>query len=265
MDKIKKMYNSGFSRIPVYGKDVNDVLGIIFVKDLVYIDPKENVPLQEFVHVFARAAHRVWADSKLGEVLSVFKQGGIHMALVYDVNNTGPGDPFYELKGMVTLEDVVEEILQTKIVDDTDSLEARHERKSCVDRITLDYEQTASTPMVAESEGEETTHIQGGKRTHAWLFVHFLKEDTVRLQWLTLQRRKFPPSSGNFLFVPRLSISRVEVSSPRKETVETAPNARMSTKKKQRRLLHLKVRVQERVRCAMVMNNRVAAGGGIDS
>lgn len=90
MDAIKQIYASGFSRIPVYGKDVNDVLGIVFVKDLVFIDPKESVPLLEFVHVFARAAHRVWADATLGEILSVFKKGGIHMALVYDVNNTGP-------------------------------------------------------------------------------------------------------------------------------------------------------------------------------
>lgn len=40
---------------------------------------------------------------------------------------------------MVTLEDVVEEILQDKIADGTDSAEARRERKSCADRITLDY------------------------------------------------------------------------------------------------------------------------------
>lgn len=90
MDAIKQIYASGFSRIPVFGKDANDVLGVVFVKDLVFIDPKESVPLLEFVHVFARAAHRVWADSTLGEILSVFKKGGLHMALVYDVNNTGP-------------------------------------------------------------------------------------------------------------------------------------------------------------------------------
>lgn len=90
MEAIKRVYSSGFSRIPVLGNDGHDVLGIIFVKDLVYIDPKESVPVLEFVHVFARAAHRVWADSTLGEILSAFKRGSVHMALVYDVNNTGP-------------------------------------------------------------------------------------------------------------------------------------------------------------------------------
>lgn len=46
---------------------------------------------------------------------------------------------------MVTLEDVVEEILQDKIADGTDSVEAHRERKSCADRITLDYGTITST------------------------------------------------------------------------------------------------------------------------
>ncbi|KAF4131394.1 hypothetical protein GN958_ATG19338 [Phytophthora infestans] len=61
--------------------------------------------------------------------------GSTHMALVYDVNNVGPGDPFYELRGLVTLEDIVEEILQSKIIDETDSVEARKERQNCTDQI----------------------------------------------------------------------------------------------------------------------------------
>ncbi|KAG1703308.1 hypothetical protein DVH05_008217 [Phytophthora capsici] len=87
---LKMIYNNGYSRIPVWNKDPNDVVGIVFTKDLIYVDPNQDVPLLSFARVFAVAAHRIWLDAKLGEVLSVFKMGSTHMALVYDVNNSGP-------------------------------------------------------------------------------------------------------------------------------------------------------------------------------
>lgn len=52
--------------------------------------------------------------------LSSVSKGKSHLAIVQRVNNEGEGDPFYEVLGIVTLEDVIEEIIKSEILDETD-------------------------------------------------------------------------------------------------------------------------------------------------
>ena len=118
--KITEIFKSGYSRIPVYEKDRHDIIGILLVKDLIFVDPDDETPVRNFIQIFGRNFHLIWPDDKLGDVLKVFKKGKSHIAIVRDVNNEGEGDPWYEMKGIVTLEDILEEILQDEIVDETD-------------------------------------------------------------------------------------------------------------------------------------------------
>lgn len=110
------------------------MIGLLFVKDLIFIDPEDETRVADFVQIFGRGVHVVWPDAVLGDVLRELKQGKSHMALVRDVNNASESsDPFYELKGIITLEDIIEEILGDEIVDETDVVvENSHQRK--VDR-----------------------------------------------------------------------------------------------------------------------------------
>eukprot|EP00542_Grammatophora_oceanica_P012062 CAMPEP_0194030466 /NCGR_PEP_ID=MMETSP0009_2-20130614/3936_1 /TAXON_ID=210454 /ORGANISM="Grammatophora oceanica, Strain CCMP 410" /LENGTH=737 /DNA_ID=CAMNT_0038670413 /DNA_START=215 /DNA_END=2429 /DNA_ORIENTATION=- len=121
-ETIAVIFKSGYSRIPVYEVSFNNVIGLLFVKDLIFIDPEDETPVRSFVQIFGRGVHVVWPDDTLGDVLRELKQGRSHMALVRDVNNVDETqDPFYEIKGIVTLEDVIEEIIGDEIVDETDA------------------------------------------------------------------------------------------------------------------------------------------------
>jgi metal transporter CNNM len=104
-DTIGKIFKAGYSRIPIYEISKSNVVGILLVKDLIFIDPEDAVPIRSFIQIFGRSIHAVWPDDTLGEVLAELKKGRSHLAVVRDVNNKDESqDPFYEVKGIITLE-----------------------------------------------------------------------------------------------------------------------------------------------------------------
>ncbi|KAL3762138.1 hypothetical protein ACHAWU_001589 [Discostella pseudostelligera] len=120
-DVVAKIFKMGFSRIPVYEVSKSNIIGLLFVKDLIFLDPEDEIPVKNFVQIFGRGVHVVWADDKLGDVLKLLKRGG-HLALVRDINRgDGKEDPYYEINGIITLEDIIEIILGDDIIDETDA------------------------------------------------------------------------------------------------------------------------------------------------
>ncbi|XP_041957174.1 metal transporter CNNM2 isoform X2 [Alosa sapidissima] len=57
------------------------------------------------------------------------QDGKSHLAIVQKVNSEGEGDPFYEVLGLVTLEDVIEEIIKSEILDESDQYTDNRTRK----------------------------------------------------------------------------------------------------------------------------------------
>ncbi|XP_009071537.1 PREDICTED: metal transporter CNNM1 [Acanthisitta chloris] len=118
---VSEILRSGYTRIPVYEGDQRDnIVDLLFVKDLAFVDPDDCTPLQTVTRFYRRPLHCVFNDTRLDTLLEEFKKGKSHLAIVQRVNNEGEGDPFYEVMGIVTLEDVIEEIIKSEILDETD-------------------------------------------------------------------------------------------------------------------------------------------------
>jgi CBS domain containing-hemolysin-like protein len=99
----------GYSRIPVYREDVDDVVGIVYAKDVLkaLYQGKSEIPLRDLV----RDAHFVPESKKVAELLREMQQQKFHIAIVSDEHGS--------VSGLVTLEDLLEELVG-EITDEYD-------------------------------------------------------------------------------------------------------------------------------------------------
>ncbi|XP_048268620.1 unextended protein isoform X2 [Bombus terrestris] len=120
-ETVSEIMKSGFSRIPVYEGARTNIVTMLYIKDLAFVDPDDNMPLKTLCQFYQNPCNFIFEDVTLDIMFKQFKEGHKgHMAFVQRVNNEGEGDPFYEVIGLVTLEDVIEELIQAEIMDETD-------------------------------------------------------------------------------------------------------------------------------------------------
>jgi Hemolysins and related proteins containing CBS domains len=108
---LNLMLRSGYSRVPVVGEDTDDILGILYLKDVarrVTVDPAgAAVPVPELM----RPAFFVPESKPADDLLTQMQRDQIHVAIVID--------EYGGTAGLVTIEDILEEIVG-EIVDEYD-------------------------------------------------------------------------------------------------------------------------------------------------
>ncbi|MDD3108641.1 MAG: gliding motility-associated protein GldE [Alistipes sp.] len=108
----KEVVSSGFSRIPVYKERIDDIQGVLYVKDLLpYILASADFEWQHLI----RKPYFVPEHKKINELLEEFRHNHIHMAIVVD--------EYGSTQGLLTLEDILEEVVG-EIADESDREEA---------------------------------------------------------------------------------------------------------------------------------------------
>jgi CBS domain containing-hemolysin-like protein len=115
-DMVEVAILNGLSRFPVYGEGVDDVVGVVYAKDLVRAerDGGGNQP----VRALMREAFFVPETKKVSELLSEMQVNNTHMAIVVD--------EYGGTAGLVTLEDLLEELVGD-ITDEFDTGQAVYE------------------------------------------------------------------------------------------------------------------------------------------
>ncbi|KAK7503006.1 hypothetical protein BaRGS_00005632, partial [Batillaria attramentaria] len=147
-ETMTQIMTRGHSRIPVYGGDRSNVIALLLTKTLIKLDPDDNISIKDIVssRIYARPAMFVDDTLPLFDLLNQFQTGKNHLAMVRKNRPPQPAssgaaasdyqsdtepllkiedEPYeeseaQELVGVIALEDVIEELLQEEISDETD-------------------------------------------------------------------------------------------------------------------------------------------------
>ena len=99
-DVIKSIVDNNYSRIPVYQKSIDNIRGILYIKDLLpYLGKPATFRWQSLI----RPSYFVPETKKIDDLLREFQANKVHIAIVVD--------EFGGTSGIVTLEDILEEIV----------------------------------------------------------------------------------------------------------------------------------------------------------
>ncbi len=146
---VRLVQEEGFSRMPVYGEDLDDIVGILYVKDIFFLD-EESFSAEKFM----RDPFFTYESKPLDELLAELKNSRLAVAIVLD--------EYGGTSGMITTEDMVEEIvgeIEDEYDDEEEEIEVIKENEFVVDGSTRleDFNEMVGTAL----ESTEVDTIAG--------------------------------------------------------------------------------------------------------
>ncbi len=199
---IKKVLESvsenGYSRIPIFQKSLDSILGILHAKDLLnHLDASNEFNWAELL----RPVFFVTENMKIDDLLGDFRQKKMHMAVVVD--------EFGGISGITTLEDVMEEIVG-EIRDEFDSDEQLY---SQLDKYTFVFEARAQLTdlyRVLNISPDVLEEYRGEADTVAGILLEQLGRMPLKGESLTIGPIKWTVEAVDVRRIVRVKVKLIE-------------------------------------------------------
>lgn len=163
----RTIIESGFSRIPVYEEDADNIRGTLYVKDLLpYINHGNEFGWQQLI----RKPYFVPEHKKINDLLADFQSNKVHMAIVVD--------EYGSTLGLVSLEDIIEEIVG-EISDESDNDECFFTRLDAKSYLFEGKTHLGDFERILSLDEETFSDVKGEAETLAGLMLE-LKRDFPR-------------------------------------------------------------------------------------
>jgi len=128
-DALTTLIESGFSRIPVYDENIDDLIGILYAKDLLGLWQKGHTSNGHAIRELLRPAYFIPETKRASELLRELQNRNVHMAIVVD--------EYGGTAGLITIENLIEEIVGD-IRDEFDQNEEDEYTQNGIDEYLID-------------------------------------------------------------------------------------------------------------------------------
>jgi len=193
-DLVELFIEKGFTRVPVYRDTLDHIVGILHVKNLlrIFSPASKDIPLAELLN----PPYFVDEKKLIVDLLVQFQKRKIHMALVLD--------EFGSVRGLVTLEDVLEEIVGE--IDDEHDVDDQDEIQE------LGLETILVQARVDIEEVEERFHVEmpeGPYESVGGLVVHALGRLAVAGDQVDVSGLRFLVQTASRRHIKMVRITRL--------------------------------------------------------
>lgn len=199
---IEGIVGAGFSRIPVFQNSLDEIVGILYIKDLLPHLHKQKFDWEKLI----RSPYFVPENKKIDDLLRDFQQRKIHVAIVVD--------EYGGTSGLVTLEDVIEEI----VGDITDEFDEEDLQYSKIDDNNYVFEgKTALVDIyrVLDIDGGNFELVKGESDTLAGFIVEQSGKIPVKGERISFEGYTFTVESAD-----KRKVKRIKVTIRNEEEVE---------------------------------------------
>ncbi|MBE0675939.1 MAG: gliding motility-associated protein GldE [Bacteroidales bacterium] len=201
---LPMIFESGFSRIPVYSDSFDNVKGILYVKDILpHTDKSDGFRWQSII----RPPYFVPETKRINDLLKEFQVKKIHMAIVID--------EYGGTRGIITLEDILEEIVG-EITDETDEDEVKYRKDNDNSYLFLGKILLNDFYKILEIEGDPFELVRGDSETLAGLILELTGEIPPKDHSVSYGRFMFTIASAD-----RRRIKEIKVTLLNEETTNT--------------------------------------------
>ena len=194
-DLMAFIRETGFSRIPVYQENIDNIIGILYIKDLLNFIHKKDKEIN--IRKMVRDVSFIPETKSIDDLLKMFQREKIHIAIVVD--------EYGGTAGMITLEDIIEEIVgeiqdefdvEEKLYRKIDNNSYEFDAKIPIDDIGDIIDLEIPDDEDYESLGgflyfifEEVPEI-GDSRIYERYKFTILSTDKRRIGWVKVEREK---------------------------------------------------------------------------